>query len=333
MAKRMYKRAGNGGFPEPPADDLQRLVRVRHGECGAETRVRLPRGIPARVVQRVVCDHCETTYECGQVEEIGLLDAGEAIARSQTLATEAGPRKPRRLSSLIAGLPRPSLPHLPNLESRAWRWVSALLAAAAVVAILLIVQGGDSDAPEAGTSQPATVSDSDKPASTRAIFVTEPGFSLALPPGWERTPAKGGAAFSASSVDGSADATLWIERAPGLTFREFETRSLAQLESLAGNAEVVERIPAPTMEGTVVRLRANTPPESGVSAPYDVTLRAAGPYRYYLSTLLNPGASRQATEGADLIHGSFVPEPEGGSEVTTTETPGSEDSPTPEPTE
>lgn len=317
----MHTHAGNGGFPEPPGDELQRLVRVRHGECGAETRVRLPRALPARVVRRVVCENCAAIYECEQVEEIGLLDAGEAIARAQTAvspgAMAAGspptPVPPYRLWTL----PRPRLPHIspPHIHSRAWRWASAVLAAGAVAAILLIVQGGDGEtAPQGGAAAPGQTAAGEK-ASTQARFVTEPGFSLALPPGWERTPAEGGAALTARSVDGGADATLWIERAPQLSLREFELRSLAQLESLAGNSEVLDRIAAPTVAGTVVQLGADVG-----GAPSVVTLRAAGPFRYYLATSVAPGASRPASEGAELIHGSFVPEPGGGGEVT--EAPG-----------
>jgi hypothetical protein len=218
-----------------------------------------------------------------------------------------------------------------------------------VIAALILLQGeddpsptvtvgapGSPSAPEASPAQGGGSASGEAAASSAAAgeggaeFVTQPGFSLALPPGWEQTETDGGAAFTAASTDGTADATLWIERAPDLSFAEFEARSLAQLRSLTGNAEVFERIPAPTAAGTVVRLRADTPEGTGVSAPYDVTLRAAGPYRYYLATTVQPGASRPASEGADLIHGSFVPEPEGGGEVQTGPAPGSDDAAAPE---
>jgi len=216
-----------------------------------------------------------------------------------------------------------------------------------VIAALILLQGEDEPSPTVTVGAPGTPAAPDaSPAQDEgagggsaaggapaggpgAEFVTQPGFSLALPPGWEQTKPEGGAALTAASADGTADATLWIERAPDLSFAEFETRSLEQLRSLTGNAEVLERIPAPTAAGTVVRLRADTPEGTGVSAPYDVTLRAAGPYRYYLATTVQPGASRQASEGADLIHGSFVPEPEGGGEVQTGPAPGSDDAAAP----
>ena len=41
---------------------------------------------------------------------------------------------------------------------------------------------------------------------------------------------------------------------------------------------------------------------------YEVTLRAAGPYRYYLATSVQPDASATAVDGADLIEGTFTPE-------------------------
>ena len=217
--------------------------------------------------------------------------------------------------------PRPRLPHP---SSRLWTWLGVPLAAAAVIAALILLQDGEDPSPTVTVGAPGTAAapeasqaQGDGEAATGAPqggaggdsqFVTQPGFSLALPPGWEQTPAEGGAAFTAAAEDGTADATLWIERAPDLSFAEFETRSLEQLSSLTGNAEVVERIPAPTAAGTSVRLRADTPEGSGVSAPYDVTLRAAGPYRYYLATSVQPDASAKAAEGADLIVGSFTPE-------------------------
>ena len=199
---------------------------------------------------------------------------------------------------------------------------------------LILLQDGDDPSPNVtvgpgGVASPVggTGSGNGVSASDEAHFITQPGFSLALPPGWEQTPSEGGAAFTAAATDGLADATLWIERAPDLSFAQFEARSLEQLRSLTGNAEVVERIPAPTAEGTVVRLRADTPEGTGVSAPYDVTLRAAGPFRYYLATSVDPGASRQASDGADLVHGSFVPEPDGGGKIATSGAPGSGESP------
>ena len=41
---------------------------------------------------------------------------------------------------------------------------------------------------------------------------------------------------------------------------------------------------------------------------YEITQRVAGPYRYNLPTSVEPGASEKASDGADLIAGSFTPD-------------------------
>lgn len=308
-----------------------RVVRAAHPSCGAETRIRLPGYLPSRAVRRVVCGGCSQAYEAEAVE----VPATESAPPLAPVGSD-----PRGLSAEGAEPPRPrgSDPGL----SRLWTWLGVPLAAVAVIAALILLQDGEDPSPTVTVGAPGTASAPEASSAqgggdsggggaaaaaaedSGAQFVTQPGFSLALPPGWEQTPAEGGAALTAASTDGTADATLWIERAPDLSFAEFEGRSLEQLRSLTGNAEVLERIPAPTAAGTVVRLRADTPEGTGVSAPYDVTLRSAGPYRYYLATTVQPGASRQASEGADLIHGSFVPEPEGGGDIETGAAPGSD---------
>jgi hypothetical protein len=81
-------------------------------------------------------------------------------------------------------------------------------------------------------------------------------------------------------------------------------RSLAQLRSLAGSSHVVDRTTGPTPESTVITLAADSPPGQPT---YQVTLRVSGPYRYYLATTVDANASRQAADGADLIHHSFIP--------------------------
>jgi hypothetical protein len=311
----MELRDLNGGFPEPPPGDPVRVVRAAHPACGGEARIRLPGYLPPRAVRRAVCGRCEQSFACERVEELDVAVAPPAVDAG------AAPGAP------AAEAPRARLPKLPPAQAPVWRWLGIPVAAALVVAALLLLQGGeDASPPVAVGPQEAGTPSGSEAGSGRARFVTEPGFSLALPPGWEATDEEGGAAFTAAASDGTADATLWIESAPGLSFAEFEARSLEQLRSLTGNAKVIERIAAPNTAGTVIRLRADTPAGSGVSAPYDVTLRAAGPYRYYLATTVQPDASVQAREGADLIHGSFVPEAyEGGGRVQTGAPPGSEE--------
>jgi hypothetical protein len=279
----------HGGFPEPPPGDPVRVVRAAHSACGGETRIRLSGYLSPRTVRRAVCERCAESFACEEVEEL---------------------ERPR------------DLPKLPLPDSPVWRWLGIPLAAAAVAVALLFLQGGERGAAPVTVGAPGTASS----GSGEARFVSEPGFSLALPPGWERTDPEGGAAFTAAATEGTADATLWIERAPELTFAEFEGRSLRQLRSLTGNAKVVERVAAPSAAGTLVRLRANAPGATGAPAPYEVTLRAAGPYRYYLATTVQPGASPEARQAVELIHGSFVPEREGDGRVRTGAPPGSEGS-------
>jgi hypothetical protein len=139
--------------------------------------------------------------------------------------------------------------------------------------------------------------------------VREPAYTLALPGGWRRTEPPAGADFAATSADGTAEATLWVERDRRLGFDAFEARSIDQLRELAGNAEVSERVPGPTPEQTVVRLSADASPESG-GATYEVTLRSAGPYRYFLSTMVAADASAVARQESELIQSSFFPERE-----------------------
>ncbi len=90
-----------------------------------------------------------------------------------------------------------------------------------------------------------------------------------------------------------------------LDFPTFVSQSLAQLETLAGSARVVERIPGPSADATVVRLAADAP---AGQPTYSVTLRVSGSYRYYLATTLQPDASSESSDGVDLITGTFTPE-------------------------
>lgn len=301
----------NGGFPLPAASEPARLVTSRHEACGTETRLRLPRHLPARAVRRVVCERCAQPYEATRVEDRGV---------------EMPRPKP--------GLPKRSKPSLPKLRgfdprSPAWRYASIPLAAVAVIAILMLVQGDDSK-PAAPSISPATEPSRPIASNDRVIDVTRSGqvadrprrgadatpsgaelvsgstYSLALPPGWERVTPEGGATFAAVAPDGDADATLWVERDPKLDFAEFEARSLDRLETSLGPAEVVNRVVAPTPEASLVHLAVDG------TDRYEVILRIAGPYVYYLATTLKRGGSSEAVDGVRLVQDSFVPEGGGG---------------------
>lgn len=274
----------NGGFPEPPFGMPVREVSAAHQACGTETRVRVPGAIPAHAVRRVVCEHCARPFECEGVDAPA--DSGGWLPSLPDL----GALRPRR-PSWLDGPP-----------GRLWGWLSIPIAAAAVIGGLALIQGSKDPAP------PQKVADTAVKAGA-AKLVHQPGWSLALPDGWQRTDGPSGSAFAATSPDGDADVTLWVERDPQLSFADFEARSLDQLRQLAGSASVVDQTTGPTLEKSSALLEANAPPGSGASAPYTVTLRAAGPYRYYLSTSIEPATPDSVIEAAKLIHTSFVPEP------------------------
>jgi len=205
-------------------------------------------------------------------------------------------------------------------DSSGWKILSIGVAGFAVIAILLAVRGGGEDpspsavpaaavaaapAADSGNSKQGKADKQTAKPAKDTKFVSESSFSLALPAGWQRVDPPAGATFSAVEAGGAADATLWIKEDPKLDFPTFVSQSLAQLKTLAGSAQVVERIPAPTAEGTVVRLAADAP---AGQPTYEVTLRVAGPYRYYLATTVQPDASTDVVDGVDLITGSFTPE-------------------------
>ena len=140
-----------------------------------------------------------------------------------------------------------------------------------------------------------------------ATLVSESTFQLALPAGWKESAPSGGATFAAVGPEGDADAMLWVEQDPKLDFATFESRSLAQLESLAGSAGVVERNPGPTPETTTSLLAPTSAPKD---APNYEVLISGGPrnYWYYFATTSQPGASAETTAAVKLLQGSFLPQ-------------------------
>jgi hypothetical protein len=222
-----------------------------------------------------------------------------------------------RISDVVPEIPLPSFD-----GPAAWRYLSVPLAGAAVIGALVLIQGSDDSSfpvtteptgetaqAETATAVPAT-SKHDKQAAKAqqtkdAHLVKGSTFSLAMPQGWERITPPAGSTFAAQAPDGSADATLWLKRDPGLDFPSFEAQSLDQLRNLAGSAKVVNRVAAPTAEASVVTLAADAP----ANAPqYEVTLRQSGPYSYYLATTLQPSANTETADGVDLIKSSLLPQ-------------------------
>jgi hypothetical protein len=271
----------NGGFPEPPPGAPVRVVRTEHEECGGETRVRLPRPLPAVAVRRVVCQACAQAYDVAGVEEV----------------------------EVVEGPPPSRHGWIRDPHSRGFRILSLGLGAALVIGALALIQGGnDSGSDPVATPASQTPGGGEASGGTRADrsanLVRQSSFSLALPPGWQRTDPPRGATFAAAAPGNQADATLWVTNDPKLSFAAFQAESLENLRSLAGSAEIVDQATGPSADDTVVTLAADAPPGSPT---YEVTLQASGPYRYYLAATLQPDAGSAATAGASLIQKSFVP--------------------------
>lgn len=319
-------RPDNGGFPLPVTGEPENVVAVNHS-CGARTRIRLPRALPERAVNRVVCGGCreifppaavvpETADAVATPSEPKPLPSPEPVA-----APAAGPALPAPVAA-TAPVPvpapppssppakpvatEPAEPAMPGRAPRSRklrRWASAPLMLAAVIAGLALIQGGGGDAPAPASNSPVAT-----PTSGGAELVEGPGYSLALPEGWQEIQPPKGATFAAQAEDGLGDATLWIEKAPDLSFADFEERSLAQLSELADNARVVDRVDGPSLESQIVELQADAPLADGVSSPYSVTLRAAGPYRLYFATVVQPGAPAQLRGDTELMANSLRPD-------------------------
>ena len=299
-----------------PAPGLpRRLVEATHAGCSRRTRVSLPAVLPARTVRRIVCENCEQVYEATEVVEV-------RRGRMRLHLSMPALSVPSLSLPSRAALGMPSLPTL-SLPSRFDpRWLTLPLAALAVFAILSLLNGDDSPAPDASPAvaakpdtgpakahagaKPAKAPNSAKAAvPADAQLVAESTFSLALPAGWDRVNPAAGATFAAVSPDGAADATLWIQSDAKLDLAAFEASSLLQLETLAGSARVVERNVGPTVEASSITL---APKKVAVGSPtYEVVLRGSGNNWFYLATTHQASASADAIAGVDLIQGSFLP--------------------------
>lgn len=177
----------------------------------------------------------------------------------------------------------------------------ALVALVAAVAMAAVAFGGGESASVTAASAPAK-------SSLDARPVEESRFSLSLPAGWEAAQAPDGSAFAATSADGLAETTLWVDRDPSLDFAGFVDQSRATLDEIGTNVSVAERVGSSSLASQVVRLEAEVPLSGGMAAPYYVTLRASGPYRYYLATSIQPGASPELVADAELLSSTFQPE-------------------------
>ncbi len=177
--------------------------------------------------------------------------------------------------------------------------VLGLIAAAVAGGLLVAGAQGGEDTGAANAADAAVIG---------PTLVQERGFSLSLPDDWIRVDAPDGAVFAAQSPDGAARSTLWVERDPGLSFAGFVDRSLAGLAKLGADARVTDRVDGPTVESSSAELRASVALDGQPAGPYRVNLRAAGPYRYYLATSIEPDAAAALLADAELIGSSLRPE-------------------------
>ena len=189
-----------------------------------------------------------------------------------------------------------------------WGLAAAGLAIALLAVVVIFVVGGGGSGDDAATTA-APVAQAEPPSVINdPQFVEEKGFAIALPDSWRRTKPPEGASFAAASDDGLGVATLWVDRDPKLDFDEFVDQSLAGLEGLGDNARVTDRVEGPSPETSIAVLEADVPVDGGAAGPYRVTLRAAGPYRYYLATSIGAGAPPRLIADAELLSTSFRPQ-------------------------
>jgi hypothetical protein len=176
-------------------------------------------------------------------------------------------------------------------------------AACLLVVVALLLSGVGSSS---GSDATASVT---PPAPPEATVVEERGFALSLPVGWTEDEAPEGALYAASNEDGSARSVLWVERKPELSFGSYVASSLNGLQTLGTDAKIIDQTQGRSLEASSARLSAEVPLDGQAPGPYRVTLRAAGPYRYYLASSVAHDAPAGALAEAELLGGSLRPEP------------------------
>lgn len=178
-----------------------------------------------------------------------------------------------------------------------------LTGAACLLAVAIFLLSG------IGSSSSSDATASVTPPPAEATLVEERGFALSLPAGWTEDEAPDGSLYAASNEDGSARSVLWVERKPELSFGSYVASSLNGLETLGTEAEVVDQTRGRTLEASSAELSALVPLDGEAPGPYRVTLRAAGPYRYYLASSVAHDAPAGALGETELLGASLRPEP------------------------
>jgi len=206
-----------------------------------------------------------------------------------------------RIAFAAAGVPLAIGDGIEFLRVRALA-LAALAVVAGGLALVLTSAGEPQAAPQLEASAPAS-----ETTFTAATYVSEPGFSLSLPTGWDRAKTPRGSAFTAASGDGLAETTLWVERDRNLGFGAFVKQSMESLDEIGTGARISDQVRGRALESRIAELRAEVPLDGGLTAPYRVTLRAAGPFRYYLATSVQPGAPDRLLADAEVLANSFRP--------------------------
>ncbi len=249
--------------------------------------------------------------------------SGHPPRRLRWLPTSPTPRRPRCRPAALAPL-RDTLEagwdrvldgrdaiaeRLDGIDrARLWTWASVPIAALAVVAGLALIQGGSPTAPPPAPDAARPQGPGRRTRSTCAAPAT-------------RWPCRRGGSgptrpmappSAARSRDGLATRPCGSRRTRASASTRFEQRSLSQLGEIAENPRVVDRVEGPTIESTITELRADAPVADGVTAPVRVTLRGAGDYRFYFSTVEQPGAAPQLGADIETMHASLRPDVDGG---------------------
>ena len=167
---------------------------------------------------------------------------------------------------------------------------------------------------EAAPDTPSSPQSASPQSTTDDQFVEVGGYSLYLPDGWHNSPRPPGSAFAATSADGLATSTLWIRRNPDLDFDGFVKRSKRSLGKLGDNVTVLSKVDGDTVADSSVELGAEVPlgsdllpADQQLVATYRVTLRASGPFRFYLATTIQPGAPEDLLGQAQELGHSLRP--------------------------
>ena len=309
----------------PVAGEPVRLVRARHDACGTATRVRVPRELPAKVVRRVVCDACHVPFECDAVLDVGVVERNDtdeaalapARAPRRLRQRQPRPRRQRTRSPRASKLPaftrpagspirraRVAIPEHPGRRGDRGRGVDSHPG--------LGNSGGHSASPAGSSANgPSAKGGAATGGAVPAAAATPPTAPRSSRARATRSPCRrAGAASSRKTAPPSPP-----RRTAGApTPRSGSGATPPRLPPV--------RVPLPGAAPRARRQRPRGQPGRGADrrgdrrhprrrlaprpARYEVTLRVAGPYRYYLATTVDPErlprGGRRRRPDPQLVH-------------------------------